>query len=171
MADLDLLYTPATELAQRIRQGELSPVKLMENCLARIEQINPVLNCFCFVYPDEALALAHQAEQDLAQGKPLGPLHGFRLQLKMSRLLQGKPLPVDRKCTNTGYLTKTPSSYNVSKQQARLSLARLPRRSSLTAALPKVRYGELRAIRGTLNAPPVVLPVALEQRLPAVVLL
>ena len=68
MADLDLCYTPATELAARIRDRKLSPVELMKNTLARIEAVNPKLNCFCFVYPEEALAKARAAEQAVTAG-------------------------------------------------------------------------------------------------------
>ena len=39
MTDLDLCYTPATELAARIRARKLSPVELMKNALARIEEL------------------------------------------------------------------------------------------------------------------------------------
>ena len=63
MADLDLCYTPATELAALIRARELSPVEVVENSLARIEEVNPTLNCFCFVYPEEALERARVAER------------------------------------------------------------------------------------------------------------
>ena len=63
MADLDLCYMPATEMARRIRDGVLSPVDLMENTLARIEEVNPKLNCFCFVYPEGARAKAKAAEE------------------------------------------------------------------------------------------------------------
>ena len=68
--DLDLLYTPAVELARRIRTRELSPVELMQQTLSRIEDVNRTLNCFCFVFADEALEKAHAAEQVL-RSKPL----------------------------------------------------------------------------------------------------
>ena len=55
MSDLDLSFTPATELARRIATKEMSPVEIVQNSLDRIEEINPALNCFCFVFPDEAL--------------------------------------------------------------------------------------------------------------------
>ena len=77
MVDLDLCYTPATELARLVRARELSPVEIVANSLERIEQVNPLLNCFCFVYPDEALELARQAEAQAADSQPLGPLHGL----------------------------------------------------------------------------------------------
>ena len=80
--DLDLLYTPATELAARIRARTLSPVELVENALARIEQVNPALNAFCFTYPDEAMAAACRAEAAVSAGEPLGPLHGLPIAIK-----------------------------------------------------------------------------------------
>ncbi len=34
MSGADLAYTPATELARRIRSDALSPVEVVENCIA-----------------------------------------------------------------------------------------------------------------------------------------
>ena len=82
MADLDLAYTPAVELVRLIRERSLSPVELMENCLARIEELNPRLNCFCFVFADEALALAREAEEAAVSGVALGPMHGLPVAIK-----------------------------------------------------------------------------------------
>ena len=82
MADLDLAYTPAVELVRLIRERSLSPVELMENCLARIEELNPKLNCFCFVFADDALALAREAEKAAASGAALGPMHGLPVAIK-----------------------------------------------------------------------------------------
>ena len=63
MSDLDLCFTPATELAARIRVGELSSEAVVRNALERIEEVNPALNCFCFVYPEEAIERAQAAER------------------------------------------------------------------------------------------------------------
>jgi Asp-tRNA(Asn)/Glu-tRNA(Gln) amidotransferase A subunit family amidase len=90
MTDLDLCYTPATELAARIRARKLSPVDLMKNALARIEEVNPKLNCFCFVYPEEALAKAKEAEKAAADGRSLGPLHGVPIAIKDLTPTKGK---------------------------------------------------------------------------------
>ena len=90
MADLDLCYTPATELARLVRARELSPVEIVANSLERIEQVNPLLNCFCFVYPDEALELARQAEAQAARSQPLGPLHGVPIAIKDFTPTKGK---------------------------------------------------------------------------------
>ncbi len=63
MPDLDLCYRTAGELARLIRAKEVSPVEVMANTLARIEAVDAQLNCFCFVYPEEALEKARAVEQ------------------------------------------------------------------------------------------------------------
>ena len=90
MTDLDLAYTPATELARRIRARELSPVDVVSNSLERIAQVNPKLNCFCFVYPEEAMEKAREAEQAVMAGKKLGPLHGVPIAIKDLTPTRGK---------------------------------------------------------------------------------
>ncbi len=90
MSDLDLAYTPATELARLIRTGELSPVEVIENSLARIDEVNPKLNCFCFTYPDEALEKARAAERAVASGDALGSLHGVPIAIKDLTPTKGK---------------------------------------------------------------------------------
>jgi Asp-tRNA(Asn)/Glu-tRNA(Gln) amidotransferase A subunit family amidase len=81
---------PASELARRIRSRELSPVAAVSASLARIEEVNPKLNCFCFVYPDEAMERADAAEQALAAGRPVGPLHGVPIAIKDLTPTNGK---------------------------------------------------------------------------------
>jgi Asp-tRNA(Asn)/Glu-tRNA(Gln) amidotransferase A subunit family amidase len=90
MSDLELCYTPATELARRIRAKDVSPVEAVRNSLMRIDEVNPKLNCFCFVYPEEALAKAREAEQAVMAGKPLGPLHGVPVAIKDLTPTKGK---------------------------------------------------------------------------------
>jgi Asp-tRNA(Asn)/Glu-tRNA(Gln) amidotransferase A subunit family amidase len=90
MADLELCYTPATELARRIRAKEVSPVDVVKNSLARIDEVNPKLNCFCFVYPEEALRKAREAEAAVMAGKVLGPLHGVPIAIKDLTPTKGK---------------------------------------------------------------------------------
>jgi Asp-tRNA(Asn)/Glu-tRNA(Gln) amidotransferase A subunit family amidase len=46
--DLDLAFTSAVDMARAVAAREVSPVELMDNSLARIEQVNPQLNAFCF---------------------------------------------------------------------------------------------------------------------------
>jgi Asp-tRNA(Asn)/Glu-tRNA(Gln) amidotransferase A subunit family amidase len=90
MADLDLAYRPASDLARMIRKGEISPVEAVRNSLARIAEVDPKLNAFCFVYEEEALARAAEAERAVRDGRPLGPLHGVPIALKDCTLTRGK---------------------------------------------------------------------------------
>jgi amidase/aspartyl-tRNA(Asn)/glutamyl-tRNA(Gln) amidotransferase subunit A len=78
----DLAYATATDLAARIRQGDLSPVELMDAVIARIEERNPSLNAFVFTAFDEAREQAKQAEAAVASREQLGPLHGVPTALK-----------------------------------------------------------------------------------------
>jgi len=90
MSDLDLAYTSATKLAGMIRDGKVSSVEAVGNALARIEEVNPALNCFCFVYPEEALDLARAADQARARGEAVGPLHGVPIAIKDFTPTKGK---------------------------------------------------------------------------------
>ncbi len=49
----------------------------MKAVLVRAEKLQPVLNCFITLIPEQAMAAAKQAEDDVMQGKPLGLLHGI----------------------------------------------------------------------------------------------
>ena len=73
---------PILKLAQLLRKKSLSPVELTEQCLARIERLNPTLNAFITVTRDSALAQALQAETEIINGDWRGPLHGVPIGLK-----------------------------------------------------------------------------------------
>ena len=90
MTAADLPYASATDLARRVAAKDISPVEVIEASLARIEAVNPTLNCFCFVYPEEARALAKEAERQVMAGGPLGPLHGVPIAIKDLTPTKGK---------------------------------------------------------------------------------
>ncbi len=70
------------EAAAQLRAKATTSRQLTENCLARIELLNPRLNAFLTVTADHALAQAHQADRELAAGHSRGPLHGIPIALK-----------------------------------------------------------------------------------------
>jgi Asp-tRNA(Asn)/Glu-tRNA(Gln) amidotransferase A subunit family amidase len=74
----ELAYSSAADLSRRVAAGELSPVEVVDCALARIKEVNPALNCFCFVWDREARAAA----EAVARGDALGPLHGVPVALK-----------------------------------------------------------------------------------------
>jgi Asp-tRNA(Asn)/Glu-tRNA(Gln) amidotransferase A subunit family amidase len=65
-------------------------VEVVEAGLARIAEVNPRLNCFCFVYADEAVELARAAERAVARGDDVGPLHGVPIAIKDLTPTKGK---------------------------------------------------------------------------------
>ena len=70
------------QAARLIRARRLSPVELMESCLARIEQFEPHVNAFAAMTAESALAGAHHAETEIAGGVWRGPLHGIPVGIK-----------------------------------------------------------------------------------------
>ena len=54
----DLLFRPITELAELVRSGEVTSRELVEESLARIDEVDGEINAFTFTDPDGALAAA-----------------------------------------------------------------------------------------------------------------
>jgi aspartyl-tRNA(Asn)/glutamyl-tRNA(Gln) amidotransferase subunit A len=73
----DLTRLPASTLREYIVARKVSPVELMKAVLARVEKLQPVLNCFITLVPEEAMRAAREAEDAVMQGRPLGLLHGI----------------------------------------------------------------------------------------------
>jgi aspartyl-tRNA(Asn)/glutamyl-tRNA(Gln) amidotransferase subunit A len=78
----DLRELTLAEAASLVRRKKVSPVELAEGYLRRIEALNPKLNAYITVAADEAMRSARQAEDDVARGLDLGPLHGVPLAIK-----------------------------------------------------------------------------------------
>jgi aspartyl-tRNA(Asn)/glutamyl-tRNA(Gln) amidotransferase subunit A len=71
-----------TELAPRIRTGEISPVELTRQALARIRSLQPKLNAFVTVTEEWALKQAEQEEKEIAAGRYRSLLHGIPFAAK-----------------------------------------------------------------------------------------
>ena len=82
MHDEDLCFRSAVDLAADIRSRRLSPVELARAVVARIEALNPALNCFCTLTLDTAMEQARAAEDAVMRGRPLGLLHGIPYSIK-----------------------------------------------------------------------------------------
>lgn len=76
------MLSTISELSQRVRRKEISPVEIVRDCLVRIEELNPALNAFITVMAESALAEAQAAEGEILRGEWRGPLHGIPIALK-----------------------------------------------------------------------------------------
>src|SRR5262245_66414142 len=81
-ASEQLLAASAVELRRRIGTREISPVELLEACIARIERINPAVNAVTATCYGRAREEAKGAERAALRGDPLGLLHGLPTGIK-----------------------------------------------------------------------------------------
>ncbi|WP_226482511.1 amidase [Natrinema amylolyticum] len=72
----------AAGLARAIRDGECSPTEVVESVLERIRERNDRTNAFVTVTDDLAREMAEEADRAIAEGEPLGPLHGVPVAIK-----------------------------------------------------------------------------------------
>ena len=78
MNDLgDLHYLDITAAAAGVRDGSLSPVRLTEAVLERIDALESRLHVFVTLLAVEALEAAKAAEKTIKQGNHSGPCMAF----------------------------------------------------------------------------------------------
>jgi aspartyl-tRNA(Asn)/glutamyl-tRNA(Gln) amidotransferase subunit A len=70
------------EAAEALRARQVSSVELTRAALEALERLNPKLNAYLTVTADTALDRARRADEELAGGLDLGPLHGMPISLK-----------------------------------------------------------------------------------------
>ncbi|WP_284615300.1 amidase [Aquabacterium humicola] len=73
---------PAITQRRLIGTRQLSPVELLEACIARIEAFEPAVNALCATDFQRAREAARAAEAALMRNEPLGPLHGLPVGIK-----------------------------------------------------------------------------------------
>lgn len=89
MHDNEVLSLSIAEAAGLIRARKLSPVELVDACLARIEATNGTLHAYISVF-EEARDVAVATESMIAAGYSTGPLQGIPLALKDNIAVAGK---------------------------------------------------------------------------------
>ena len=77
-----LVFLSISEAAELIASKKLSPVELIDAHLNRIDGADERLNSFITLLRKESLSAAREAEQAIASGGYLGPLHGIPIGLK-----------------------------------------------------------------------------------------
>jgi len=86
----DICFLTAVEMAEKIRQRELSVREVMEAHLEQIEKINPVVNAIVtMIHPEKLLEEADAKDRALAGGEDVGPLHGLPVAHKDLAMTKG----------------------------------------------------------------------------------
>ena len=80
--DVDIAYSPVTQLSEWIRSGQITSRRLVEIYIDRIKTLGPQLECVVTVLGDLALEQADDADRMIADGQYLGPLHGIPYGMK-----------------------------------------------------------------------------------------
>ena len=73
---------PVHTLAADIAARRLSPVDLVDECLRRIERLEPRLHAFVSVNAANARLAAEAADKAIRSGHAVGPLHGIPIAIK-----------------------------------------------------------------------------------------
>lgn len=97
MATADLALATATQLSELIRERKASPVEVMQAALKHIESLEPRLNAFVTLLPDQAMDAAKRAEAEISSGRYLGPLHGIPFGAKDIIATEGVRTTADSK--------------------------------------------------------------------------
>ena len=77
MKGADLVFLPATEMASLVRKREISVSELLDVHLDQIQRVNPKVNAIVTLTLEKAMEDAKKADEAIAKGRPLGPLHGL----------------------------------------------------------------------------------------------
>jgi amidase len=85
----ELCDLTATEARRLIGTKEISPVELVDSCIARIEGVDPAVNCMVTRAYARAREEAKVAEQMVMDGDDLGLLHGLPMGIKDLEATEG----------------------------------------------------------------------------------
>ena len=78
----DIAFLPVRDLAALVRSRRITSTQLTKLYLERLKQYGPKLLCVVNLTEDLAMEQAARADEEIAQGKYRGPLHGIPYGLK-----------------------------------------------------------------------------------------
>ena len=84
-----IAFESAVQLAERIRNKDISSRELTELYIERIEKYDDQINAVVVRTFDEARAAADAADAALARGESFGSLHGVPMSIKESYVIEG----------------------------------------------------------------------------------
>ncbi len=73
----EICYLTVSDLARGLRSREVSAREVVAAHLTRVDEVNPQVNAIVTSTAERAMAEAAQADERLARGEDVGPLHGI----------------------------------------------------------------------------------------------
>lgn len=86
---MSILECTATELAEKIRQKEVSAIDATKAVLEQIEKCEPIYNCYVTVDKEGALKRAEEIQKKIDNGELAGPLAGVPVAIKDNMCTEG----------------------------------------------------------------------------------
>jgi len=80
------------EIAAKVRGREASAAEVLESCLARTAEVEPLIGAYLEIFEEEARARAAGIDRRIAAGEDPGPLAGVPVALKDNLSLDGRAL-------------------------------------------------------------------------------
>ncbi len=87
----DVAFWPVAQLARLVQTSQVTSVELTKMYLARLKRYDPQLHCVITLTEERALAQAKQADEEMADGRYRGPLHGIPWGAKDLLAVKGYP--------------------------------------------------------------------------------
>ncbi|MGK7861341.1 amidase family protein [Falsiroseomonas sp. E2-1-a4] len=75
---------PATEIAARVRSGQVSATEVARDALARLDAANPAINAVVDHRPEDVLAQAAVIDAAIGRGEDPGPMAGVPVTIKVN---------------------------------------------------------------------------------------
>ncbi len=80
----DLWRQSASDIAQLVKNGDVSAVEVTQSALARLGKVNPAVNAVVTEMPEQALSEAKRIDETIAKGNSAGILGGVPITVKVN---------------------------------------------------------------------------------------
>ena len=84
-----MIFDSAHEILEKIKQGEVSSLEVLESFLAQVEKVNPKINAIVALDIERAKEKAKEADNKISIKSKLGPLHGLPMTIKDAFEVEG----------------------------------------------------------------------------------
>jgi len=85
----DICFMSACDMADAVRNQELTSEEITETIIERIEKVNPIINAYCTPTFDLAREMARKADDKVKKGEKLGLLNGIPTSIKDLVMIKG----------------------------------------------------------------------------------